>query len=303
MEGHTPVLKTEFLQAFKGVCGTVLDGTFGGGGHSEALLEQNPSLYVVATDVDPEATGRSEYLKKAFPTRFEFFQINFSAISNLHRTFNGVLLDLGVSSFQLETPVRGFSFRNEGSLDMRMNPNIGLSARDFLKKASPEALMQAVRDYGEEPQWRSVVRAILEHRERENWETTTDFVSFLERHTSIAKSKKPHLHPATRVFQGLRIAVNDELNHLERGMEAAFECLNSDGLLAVITFHSLEDRIVKRHFYDWCGRSLTRDDAQPRQLKTVCATLMTRKPIAATEAEVAFNPRARSAKLRILKKL
>lgn len=303
MEGHTPVLKTEILQAFKGVCGAVWDGTFGGGGHSEALLKQNPSLYIVATDTDPEAAERSEYLKKEFPTRFEFFQINFSEIADLHRTFDGVLLDLGVSSFQLETPKRGFSFRNEGPLDMRMNPNVGLSARDFLKKASPEALTQAIRTYGEEPQWRSVVRAILEHRERENWETTTDFVSFLEHHTSIAKSKKPNLHTATRVFQGLRIAVNDELNHLERGLKAAFECLNSNGLLAVITFHSLEDRIVKRHFYDWCGRSLTRDDAQPRQLKTVRATLVTRKPITATEAEISSNSRARSAKLRILKKL
>ncbi|MBR1843549.1 MAG: 16S rRNA (cytosine(1402)-N(4))-methyltransferase, partial [Opitutales bacterium] len=122
-------------------------------------------------------------------------------------------------------------------------------------------------------------------------------------HTSIAKSKKPHLHPATRVFQGLRIAVNDELNRLELGLKAAFECLNPNGLLAVITFHSLEDRIVKRHFYDWCGRSLTRNDAQPRQLKTVRATLVTRKPITATKAEVLSNPRARSAKLRILKKL
>lgn len=303
MEGHTPVLKTEILQAFRDVCGTVWDGTFGGGGHSEALLKQNPSLHIVATDTDPEAAERSEYLKKEFPTRFEFFQINFSEIADLHRTFDGVLLDLGVSSFQLETPNRGFSFRNEGPLDMRMNPNVGLSARDFLKKATPETLTQAILTYGEEPQWRSVVRAILEHRERENWETTTDFVSFLERHTSIAKSKKPHLHPATRVFQGLRIAVNDELNHLERGLKAAFECLNANGLLAVITFHSLEDRIVKRQFYDWCGRSLTRDDAQPRQFKTVRATLVTRKPVAATEAEVASNPRARSAKLRILKKL
>ena len=123
-----------------------------------------------------------------------------------------------------------------------------------------------------------------------------------EEEPSFAKSKKPNLHTATRVFQGLRIAVNDELNRLELGLKAAFECLNSDGLLAVITFHSLEDRIVKRHFYDWCGRSLTRDDAQPRQLKTVRATLMTRKPITATEAEISSNPRARSAKLRILKK-
>ena len=303
MEGHTPVLKTEILRVFRDICGTVLDGTFGGGGHSEALLKQNPSLSVVATDTDPDAAERSKLLKSKFPMRFEFFQMNFSEISNLHRSFNGILLDLGVSSFQLETPKRGFSFRYEGSLDMRMNPNIGQSARDFLKKASPEALTQAIRVYGEEPQWRSVVHAVLQHRERECWETTTDFVSFLERYALIAKSKKPGLHSATRVFQGLRIAVNDELHHLERGLKAAFECLNSNGLLAVITFHSLEDRITKHRFYDWCGRSLNREDSQPRQLKTVRAVLLTRKPITATEMEISTNFRSRSAKLRILKKL
>ncbi|MBP5191423.1 MAG: 16S rRNA (cytosine(1402)-N(4))-methyltransferase RsmH [Opitutales bacterium] len=303
MAEHVSVLKAEVLQAFQGCSGRLFDGTFGGGGHTEALLERNPSLSIIAVDVDPEAAVRAERVKQRFPDRFQFFSMNFSEIEKLHQAFDGILLDLGVSSFQLETASRGFSFREEGALDMRMNPAIGISARTFLQQATPEALTQAIRDYGEEPQWRSIVRSIVQYREKEFWETTVDFTAFLERYTPILRSKKPGLHFATRVFQGLRIAVNDELGHLERGLKAAFETLRTKGVFAVIAFHSLEDRIVKQHFYAWCGRSLNREDAQPKQWKSVRAELLTRKPIRATEEEIANNPRSRSAKLRILRKL
>lgn len=303
MQGHIPVLKNEILNIFQGLSGTFLDGTFGGGGHTEVLLEQNPELNVVGLDVDPEAKQRAENLQEKYPNRFKFVGINFSELDCLQEKFFGILLDLGVSSFQLDDKKRGFSFRQDGPLDMRMNPEKGFSAQDFLKTASKEALVNAIRDAGEEPQWRSVVNAILAHRETEAWDTTLEFVHFLETYTTVNRSKKPGIHAATRVFQGLRIAVNQELEHLQIGIKKAFESLTKRGILAIITFHSLEDRIVKQHFYEWCGRSLNRYDAQPRQLKTVKAELGSRKPVVASQEEIAQNPRSRSAKLRFLRKL
>lgn len=303
MEGHIPVLKEPILNAFKNVHGLLLDGTFGGGGHTQALLEQNSSLNVIGLDVDPEAKTRAETLKSKFPNRLEFYPINFSELEQLHKSFEGILLDLGVSSFQLDSASRGFSFMKEGPLDMRMNPKSGIPANSFLKTATPEEITVAIRDYGEEPQWRSVVQCILKSRASETWETTTEFVTFLLKNTPLAYSKKHGIHPATRVFQGIRIAVNDELNHLHRGLVSAFNALSKGGILAVISFHSLEDRIVKRHFYEWCGRSTNRLDEQPRQLKIISAELLSRRPIIADEEELHINPRARSAKLRILRKL
>ena len=303
MEGHIPVLKDAVLTTFKGLTGFLLDGTFGGGGHSEALLQQNDSLNIVGLDIDPEALQRANHLNEKYSQRFFFFFMNFSEMETLGKTFNGILLDLGVSSFQLDDAQRGFSFRNEGPLDMRMNPQQGLSAQQFLKTASEDQLIQAIRDFGEEPQWRSVVKNILAHRVTETWDTTLQFVNFLDKHTTLYRSKKNGIHPATRVFQGLRIAVNHELDHLQIGLNAAFNILTHKGILAVITFHSLEDRMVKQHFYEWCGRSLNRFDSQPRQLKTIQAELLSRKPITATPEEIEQNPRSRSAKLRILKKL
>lgn len=303
MEGHIPVLKDAVLTTFKELTGFLLDGTFGGGGHSEALLQQNDQLSIVGLDIDPEARPRANRLKEKYPQRFSFEAINFSQMECLGKSFNGILLDLGVSSFQLDDAQRGFSFRNEGPLDMRMNPQQGLSAQQFLKTASEDQLIQAIKDFGEEPQWRSVVKNILAHRETAIWDTTLQFAEFLDKHTTLYRSKKPGIHLATRVFQGLRIAVNQELNHLTNGLNAAFNLLTHRGILAVITFHSLEDRIVKQHFYEWCGRSLNRFDSQPRQLKKIQAELLSRKPITATHEEIEQNPRSRSAKLRILKKL
>jgi 16S rRNA (cytosine1402-N4)-methyltransferase len=296
---HIPVLKETILNAFEGVTGCLLDGTFGGGGHTQMLLEQNPQLSVVGLDVDPEAAERASALKQKFGERFQFFHLNFSELEQLHQHFQAILFDLGVSSFQLDNAERGFSFRQEGPLDMRMNPQWGDSARTFLKNASRESLTQAIRIYGEEPQWRSVVNAIVRYRDNEPWDTTTEFVQFLKEHTTLLRSKKPKRHFATRVFQGIRIAVNDELSHLEKGLHAGFQALTPQGIFAVIAFHSLEDRLVKQFFYRLCGR----DRSVPCPPNKIQALLLTRKPMVATEEEKIQNPRARSAKLRILKKL
>lgn len=301
--GHIPVLKDTIVEVFQSVSGCVLDATFGGGGHTRALLSTNPHISIVALDADPEAIARSEAVEKQFPGRFEFHSGNFAEASSLGKRWNAALMDLGVSSFQVDQAERGFSFRNEGPLDMRMNPEIGLSAREFLQTAHEEELVRAIRDFGEEPQWRNVVRAILTHRDREDWVTTTDFVNFLMKKTTLYRSKKPGIHPATRTFQGLRIYVNDELGCLEEGLRQIFDDLQANGLLAVITFHSLEDRIVKQFFREKCGKSLNRDDAEPRQFKTIEAREYFRKPVVADDVEIQQNPRARSAKLRIIQKL
>lgn len=303
MEGHIPVLCQSILRFFQGQQGILLDGTFGGGGHSQALLEANPDLSIVALDQDPEAKSRSVALKQRFGDRFTFYGINFSELGTLQLSFTGILFDLGLSSFQLDCAQRGFSFSKAGPLDMRMNPDKGISAQAFLHQASKEELTQAIRDYGEEPQWRSVVEGVLRYRDNEAWNTTTEWVQFLEEKTTLYRSKKPGIHFATRVFQGLRIWVNQELKHLQLGLTAGFQALTSNGLLAVISFHSLEDRMVKKQFNEWCGRSIDRNDARPQQLKVVQAQRVTTKPIRASEEEIASNPRSRSAKLRIIRKL
>lgn len=300
---HIPVLKDAILRYFANTHGILLDATFGGGGHTAALLNQDPHLQVVALDIDPEAAQRAKAVQAQFPQRFQFFAYNFSELDQLKMNFDGILMDLGVSSFQLDQAERGFSFRNAGPLDMRMNPNVGISAKTFLENASQEELTVAIRDYGEEKQWKSIVKAILSYRNEIVWENTVAFADFLLKHTTLSRSKKPGIHPATRVFQGIRIYVNQELEHLKRGLVKAFNCLNPQGQLAVITFHSLEDRIVKQFFNEKCGKSLNKFDAEPRQFKQITATLATRKPIIADPEEVRLNPRSRSAKLRIIQKI
>ncbi|MDR1254632.1 MAG: 16S rRNA (cytosine(1402)-N(4))-methyltransferase RsmH [Puniceicoccales bacterium] len=299
---HVPVLKDAVLGCFKDINGTLLDATFGGGGHATAILEQNKHIRIIGLDTDPDAILRAKDVKYKFYKRFQFFHCNFSHLKLLCREFDGILIDLGVSSFQLDQAQRGFSFQHDGPLDMRMNSNEGMSAKTFLKTGSEKELIKAIRDFGEEPQWRSVVKQILYLRHLTSFETTFDLVHFLLEHTSLRRSKKPGIHPATRVFQGIRIYINQELDHLQNGLTKAFVCLSPNGILAVITFHSLEDRIVKQFFNEKCGKSLHCLDAEPRQFKQAQASLMLKKPVVADDNEISSNPRSRSAKLRAIRK-
>jgi 16S rRNA (cytosine1402-N4)-methyltransferase len=299
---HIPVLKDAVLRCFKDIQGTILDATFGGGGHTTALLEQNEHIYIIGLDTDPDVMLRIQGIQDKFPHRFQFFHCNFSHLKLLRRRFDGILMDLGVSSFQLDQAQRGFSFQHDGPLDMRMNPNEGISAKTFLETGSEQELIKAIRDFGEEPQWRSVVKQILSLRHSTSFETTINLVNFLQQYTSLRRSRKPGIHPVTRVFQGIRVYVNQELDHLRDGLIKAFECLNPNGILAVITFHSLEDRIVKQFFNEKCGKSLHRLDTEPRQFKQSQAFLIFRKPIVADDNEISSNPRSRSAKLRAIRK-
>lgn len=304
MLNHLPVLlkeSVELLAPERG--GRFLDATFGGGGHTRAILEVGPKASVLGLDCDPEAKVRAESFRESFADRFEFRQTNFDVLAAFpENDFSGALFDFGVSSFQLDDATRGFSFRKEAPLDLRLNPELGEPASAFLEKASSVDLIRAVRDYGEESRWRRVVDAIINARGTDSLKTTTNFAALVEANVGNF-SYRSKIHPATRTFQGVRIAVNDELGVIERGLPAAFEKLRPGGVLAAISFHSLEDRIVKRLFKRLAGRPEHGRDSRPQDERVCLAELLTRKPVTASDEEVSNNPRSRSAKLRAIRKL
>ncbi len=280
-----------------------LDCTFGGGGHSGEILRRFEGSLLHAIDTDPEAAPRAAALAARYPGRFTFQDANFEEIEDTPPpgSFCGVLFDFGVSSFHFDTPERGFSFRLDGPLDMRLDPRKGRPASEYLETADPAEIGRAIRDYGEEPSWRRITDAIVRAR---GTGALARSISFAE---LVAKAAPGHpgarIHPATRTFQGIRIALNDELGVIERALPAAFGLLAPGGVLAVISFHSLEDRIVKRLFRRLAGLPETRHDNAPQQSRTQRAELLTKKPVEPSEAELAVNPRARSARLRALIKL
>lgn len=311
MSGHVSVLLSEVLELLRPQeGGHFLDATFGGGGHTRALLEASAQTYVTALDCDPQAVERARALKEAFGERFTFYDMNFAQLRTLPvHGFTGALFDLGVSSFQLDQAERGFSFRAQGATDMRLNPREGLSGEQFLMNASEAELIRAVRDYGEEPRWRKVVQAIEAARSR-TLEDGTPLLGSTQALAEVIRAVagagplgRSRIDPATRTFQGIRIAVNDELGALESALPAAFERLAAGGVLAVISFHSLEDRPVKRYFKTLAGRPEDRFDHRAQDERTRLAELITRKPIIPGEQEQQANRRSRSAKLRAVRKL
>lgn len=305
MPGHVPVLRGEVLDALQAAHGgrRLLDGTFGGGGHARAMLEAAETNEVVALDADPDAVARAHALGEVFAGRFHFIAANFERLAEVVTgPFDGMLFDLGLSSFHFDTPGRGFSFRFDAPLDMRLNPEEGVPASEFLETADREDLIRAVRNYGEEPRWRAVVDAILAARGTGKLQRTSGFAELLGEILRVPRGRGSHLHPATRTFQGVRIAVNRELDVLETMLPAAFDALAVGGRMAVISFHSLEDRIVKRFFRRLAGRPEHRRDRLPQDLRTVRGRELSRRPIVPSEVETDQNPRARSAKLRVFEK-
>jgi 16S rRNA (cytosine1402-N4)-methyltransferase len=297
---HVPVLLKEACEALSVARGGVfVDGTFGAGGYTQAILRANPVNRVVAIDRDPEVIGAGAALAAKFKRRLTLISGRFGSLVDIvreagHQMVDGVVLDIGVSSMQLDQPERGFSFRVDGPLDMRME-RTGVRAADLVNGASEAELADIFHFYGEERRARAVARAIVERRRTHPVETTGQLAELV---AGLVRTE-PGVHPATRIFQALRIAVNDELGELVLALHAAERVLKPGGRLAVVTFHSLEDRIVKQFMAARAGRA----GGASRHIPTLKApepsfTLVTMGPVLPGEDETARNPRARSAKLR-----
>lgn len=289
---HVSVLLQETLDALQIEPGKrYIDGTLGGGGHTGAILDKGGE--VLGLDFDEDALGFvSEKLKgqieagKLTTAKGNFKNIDKLAEENGFRDVDGVLFDLGVSSHHFDTAERGFSVQKEGPLDMRMDQDLGVKAADLLNVLTKGELYELFTKFGEERFAYAISNSIVRSREVKRIETTTDLVGIINR---VVPKGREQINPATRVFQALRIAVNDELNNIEEALPKALALLKKNGRIAVISFHSLEDRIVKNTFRKWEEEGLGR--------------IITEKPIIPTEGEIEQNNRSRSSKLRVFEKI
>ena len=304
---HKPVLFEETIDSLAiRPEGLYIDGTMGGGGHSEAILQRLTTGRLLSIDQDPDAIQAAGQRLSRYPQSIRV-QGNFSSMKEIAHAqgweqVDGVLLDIGVSSYQLDTPERGFSYHHDAPLDMRMSQQ-GVSARDLVNGLSEQELADVIFRYGEDRNARRIARGIVEAREQQPLETTGQLAEVIKASVP-AKVRRSEGHPARKTFQALRIAVNGELDRLQEGLEAAFSLLKPQGRLAVITFHSLEDRIVKRQMAQWCqGCTCPKDFPVCVCGRTPQGQLVYKKGLAPSQQEGAENPRARSARLRVIEKL
>ena len=307
---HRPVMLKEVVESLncrKG--GLYVDGTVGGGGHAYEILEKTaPDGVLIGIDLDDEALKEAEQRLKCFGKRKILRKGNFADISSIMASLDikrvdGILFDLGVSSHQLETARRGFSFSQEAPLDMRMDESQSYSAYDLVNNLREKDLEQIIRNYGEEKKAGRIARALVRKREISPILTTTELADLIVRtvHHDYARQD---IHPATRTFQAIRIAVNNELSRLPEAIKSGIDLLNCTGRFSIISFHSLEDRIVKEEFRYWerdciCPPRLPVCNCQHKALIKV----LTKKPVRPGQAEIADNPRSRSAKLRTAERI
>jgi 16S rRNA (cytosine1402-N4)-methyltransferase len=296
-----PVLLDEVVATLSTDGGLAVDGTFGAGGYTRALLDRDPSLQVVAIDRDPTAISAGQSLVAESRGRLRLIAGRFGNLDTLLAEAGAtqadqVVLDIGVSSMQLDEAARGFSFRHDGPLDMRMETS-GTSAADLVNEADEAHLADILFHFGEERLARKIARAIVRDRKSARFTSTKALADLVAR---LVPHKPTEIHPATRTFQALRIAVNDELGELVRALHAAERVLRPDGRLVVVTFHSLEDRIAKQFFANRSGRGRATSRLLPGEIAPAKPTFVVpgRQPILPDAAELTANTRARSAKLR-----
>ncbi|MBF0446390.1 MAG: 16S rRNA (cytosine(1402)-N(4))-methyltransferase RsmH [Magnetococcales bacterium] len=308
--GHISVLACEVLTFLAPKLGGVyVDATFGAGGHSRAILDavgKNGKL--LALDRDPDAIIRGEKLVKLYPGQLTIKHASFQNLGDTliewgEKRIDGILFDLGISSFQIDQPERGFSFRFDGPLDMRMDHSLNSkskTAADLVNTMSDRELSDIFFKYGEESQARKIARAIVFDRDEKPFRTTGQLAQLAQR---VIPNHKRGIHPATKIFQALRIAVNGELDQLQNGIDAAINALSQEGRLVVISFHSLEDRIVKQTFKKVTSHPQVTGPAAllpQTKLPPLPYSLITKKPVIPSIEEMQQNPRSRSAKLRVL---
>jgi 16S rRNA (cytosine1402-N4)-methyltransferase len=304
---HIPVLRDEAVAMLRPRDdGVYLDGTFGGGGYARAILDA-ASCRLWAIDRDPAAIARGAALAASYPGRLHILQGRISEILNLMseagvNSLDGAVFDLGVSSYQIDDPARGFSFRQDGPLDMRMGSS-ALTAAMLIETVSESDLADILYEFGEEKASRRIAKAIIDRRKQKKFETTADLAGVIR---SVVRPDKSGIDPATRSFQALRMAVNDELADIGEALEQAAALLAPGGRLVVVSFHSLEDRAVKRFFAAASGRApgvSRHDPARFQHAEAPQFRLLTGSPKTASADEVRRNPRARSAKLRAMERL
>jgi 16S rRNA (cytosine1402-N4)-methyltransferase len=304
MSYHVPVLLEACVKAMQlKNNGIYVDGTTGGGSHSEALLEANPTIQLYAFDQDPEAIAHASAKLARFDGRVHFILANYSKLRTCLslekiKHIDGILLDLGVSTHQIDIPERGFSFQQSGILDMRMNQEVGVPAYEIVNHYGYEQLAKILREYGEEPEAGKIARVILHEREKKPIQTTDDLSALID--VNFPQNPKFKTKMKARIFQALRIYVNRELEHLQTVLKDSTDILNPGGRIVVMSYHSLEDRIVKNYFKEEEKACICPDNF-PKCICTKKSRLkvITRKPILPDASEILTNSRSRSAKLRI----
>ncbi len=304
---HIPVLRDEAVAMLRPRKNTVLlDGTFGGGGYANAILAA-ADCRLIALDRDPAAVARGAVLAEMMPGRFRILGGRISQIAELLSAagitaLDGAVFDLGVSSYQIDDPARGFSFRHDGPLDMQMGGAAGTAA-ELVNSLSESELADILYEFGEEKASRRIAKAIVLRRAEQSFKTTSDLAGVIR---SVVRPDKSGIDPATRSFMALRIAVNDELGDIGAGLAQTAALLRAGARLVAVSFHSLEDRVVKRYFAKLSGREPGVSRHDPAGLQSAAAPgfrLLTGRPVVASEAELRANPRARSAKLRAVERL
>lgn len=303
---HIPVLLDQTIEALNiKEDGIYVDGTAGGGGHSQEIAKRLKSGRLISIDRDPDALAAASKRLEPYP-QAKVVEGNFSDMREILDNegiglVDGILLDIGVSSFQLDAPQRGFSFHNDAPLDMRMSKS-GATAADLVNSLTAQQISKILFEYGEEKFSRSIASAIIKEREKSPIETTGRLAEIIS--SAVPAKAKRNGHPARQSFQALRIAVNGELDNLSKGLDEASESLNIGGILAVITFHSLEDRMVKQRFASLCkGCTCPPDFPVCVCGKVPFGELLFRSPKTASEDELEKNPRSRSAKLRAIRRI